>query len=60
MRDLRALYDKHFGDRRKERQLLSTGAFFTTVAAVRLITHTIRAERGPFKNITPVAATSTT
>jgi len=53
VRDLRALYHKHFGDRRKERQLFSTGAFFTTFAAVRGITHAIRAERGPFKNITP-------
>jgi hypothetical protein len=53
VRDLHALYYKHFGDRRKERQLFSTGAFFTTFAAVRGITHAIRAERGPFKNITP-------
>jgi hypothetical protein len=52
-RDLRALYQKHFKDRRKERQLLSTGAFFVTFVAVRGITHAIRAERGPFKNITP-------
>jgi hypothetical protein len=52
-RDLRALYYKHFGDRRKERQLFSTGAFFGTFATVRVITHAIRAERGPFKNITP-------
>ena len=52
-RDVRSLYHKHFGDRRKERQLFSTGAFFVTFAAVRGITHAIRAERGPFKNITP-------
>jgi hypothetical protein len=52
-RDLRLLYRKHFHDRRKERQLLSTGAFFVTFATVRGITHAIRAERGPFKNITP-------
>jgi hypothetical protein len=52
-RDLRALYYKHFGDRRKERQLFSTASFFTTFATVRVITHAIRAERGPFKNITP-------
>ena len=52
-RDLRALYEKHFGDRRKERQLFSSGAFFVTFAAVRAITHAIRAERGPFRNITP-------
>lgn len=50
---MRALYYKHFDDRRKERQLFSTGAFFTTFAAVRGITHAIRAEKGPFKNITP-------
>jgi hypothetical protein len=53
MRDVRALYYKHFGDRRKERQLFSTGAFFVTFATVRSITHAIRAERGPFRNITP-------
>ncbi len=52
-RDLRALYYKHFGDRRKERQLFSAGSFFVTFAAVRGITHAIRAERGPFRNITP-------
>ena len=50
---LRALYDKHFCDRRKERQLLSSSAFFLTFAAVRAITHAIRAERGPLRNITP-------
>jgi len=52
-RDLRSLYYKHFSDRRKERKLLSTGSFFVTFATVRGITHAIRAERGPFKNITP-------
>ena len=51
--DLRDLYYKHFGDRRRERQLFSTGSFFLTFAAVRGITHAIRAERGPFRNITP-------
>jgi hypothetical protein len=49
----RSLYGKHFDDRRKERRLLSAGSFFTTFGAVRLITHAIRAERGPFRNITP-------
>jgi hypothetical protein len=51
--EVRALYRKHFEDRRKERQLLSTSAFFVTFAGVRAITHAIRAERGPFRNITP-------
>jgi len=52
IKDLRALYYKHFGDHKKERQLFSTGAFFVTFASVRAITHAIRAERGPFKNLT--------
>ena len=52
-RDVRALYHKHFKDRRKERQMLSSASFFVTFAAVRAITHAIRAERGPFRNITP-------
>ena len=51
--DVRALYYKHFGEHRRERQLLSTSAFFVTFATVRAITHAIRAERGPFRNITP-------
>src|SRR5579875_169209 len=51
--DVRALYHKHFAERRKERQLFATGSFFLTFAAVRAITHAIRAERGPFRNITP-------
>jgi hypothetical protein len=50
-RDVRSLYYKYFEDRRKERQLFSTGAFFVTFATVRGITHAIRAERGPFKNV---------
>ena len=52
-RRVRRLYGKHFGEARKERRLLSTGSFFVTFAAVRAITHAIRAERGPFRNITP-------
>jgi hypothetical protein len=51
--DVRSLYYKHFGDRRRERQLFSTAGFFLTFATVRAITHAIRAERGPFRNITP-------
>jgi hypothetical protein len=51
--EIKDLYGKHFADRRKERRLLSTGSFFVTFATVRAITHAIRAERGPFRNITP-------
>jgi len=50
---VRALYRLHFSDRRKERQLLSTASFFVTFASVRAITHSIRAGRGPFRNVTP-------
>ena len=50
--DLKGLYNEHFAERKKERQLFSTAAFFLTFASVRAITHAIRAERGPFKNIT--------
>ncbi|HEV7942032.1 MAG TPA: hypothetical protein VGP17_04450 [Solirubrobacteraceae bacterium] len=52
-RDVHSLYHKHFDDRRKERQLFATGSFFSTFATVRAITHSIRAQRGPFRNITP-------
>jgi hypothetical protein len=51
--ELRDLYRTHFEDRRKERQLLSSVSFFLTFASVRGVTHAIRAERGPFRNITP-------
>jgi hypothetical protein len=50
---IKHIYRKHFSDRRKERRLLSTGSFFATFASARAITHAIRAERGPFRNITP-------
>ena len=50
--ELSALYRKHFSDRRQERRLFSTGAFFVTFGATRAVTHAIRAERGPFKNVT--------
>jgi hypothetical protein len=52
-RDVKSLYLKHFSEERQERKLLSTLGFFTTFALVRAITHSIRAGRGPFKNITP-------
>ena len=52
-RDLHALYYKHFGERRKERQLFATSSFFMTFVTVRAITHAIRDGRGPFRNITP-------
>jgi hypothetical protein len=52
IREVRRLYHRHFGDARKERQLVSAASFFSAFAAVRGITHAIRAEVGPFHNIT--------
>lgn len=51
IREVRRLYHKHFGDPRKERQLVSAASFFTAFATVRGITHSIRAGIGPFRNI---------
>jgi len=46
-----ALYDIHFADIRRERAFLGSSSFFLTFAAVRAITHLIRAGRGPFHNV---------
>jgi hypothetical protein len=48
---LRHAYHDHFGAHRRERQFLSTSAFFTTFAITRAITHAIKAGKGPFHNI---------
>jgi hypothetical protein len=53
VRHVPALYRRHFADCRRERQFLSSTSFFVTFATVRVITHSIRAGRGPFGNITP-------
>lgn len=45
------LYREHFGDRHRERQLMASIAFFLAFAVVRLLTHSIRAGRGPFHDI---------
>ena len=49
---LRAAYRRHCGTARSERALLSAIGFTTTFATARVITHAIRANVGPFKNIT--------
>lgn len=52
--DLAAIYHKHYSTpARKERMFLSTLGFFNTFAATRAVTHAIRANIGPFRNITP-------
>jgi hypothetical protein len=48
---LHELYGEYFVNRHRERQLVATVAFFLTFAIVRLLTHSIRAGRGPFHNV---------
>lgn len=50
---LGALYRKHLSNPRQERLFLGNAGFFTAFVAVRGITHSIRAGRGPFRNVTP-------
>jgi hypothetical protein len=52
-RVLGALYRKHLTDPRQERLFLGNIGFVTTFTSVRVITHAIRAGRGPFRNIEP-------
>lgn len=49
--DAVALYREHFHAARHERMFLASVAFFATFAAVRAITHLIRAGRGPFRDV---------
>lgn len=51
-RRLRELYREHLaGNPRRERLFLSSVAFFTGFAATRGITHAIRDQVGPFRNV---------
>ena len=52
-RELGVLYSKHFADACQERRFLSTLGFFTAFATARGVTHAIRANKGPFRNIDP-------
>jgi hypothetical protein len=52
LRELKRLYHFHFRDERRERLFLSSLAFFLTFGVIRLITHMIRANVGPFHNVT--------
>jgi hypothetical protein len=52
-RVLGALYRKYLSDPRQERLFLGNVGFLAAFATVRGITHSIRAGRGPFRNVTP-------
>ena len=52
MERLKQLYTFHFANERRERLFLASIGFGVTFALVRLITHLIRADVGPFHNVT--------
>jgi hypothetical protein len=48
---VRELYHEHFSERHRDRQLVAAISFYLTFATVRILTHSIRAGRGPFHNV---------
>ena len=50
---VRDAYRRSFASPKEERRLLSTTSFGATFATARVVTHAIRAGKGPFRNITP-------
>ena len=46
-----AIYNRHFQDSRRERLFVSSASFLITWAAVRGLVHLIRANIGPFHNV---------
>jgi hypothetical protein len=51
--EVRATYEGSFTSGTEERRLIGAVSFAVTFGVVRLITHAIRAGRGPFRNVTP-------
>jgi hypothetical protein len=50
-RRVREIYRAQFARRHRERQLVAAISFYLTFAIVRVLTHAIRAGRGPFHNV---------
>jgi hypothetical protein len=48
---LTGLWGRHFSDPRRERAFLSAVGFNVAFASCRVVTHSIRAGRGPFRNM---------
>lgn len=48
---LRDAYRRHFADHRRERAFLHAVGFSAGFAGCRIVTHAIRAQRGPFRNM---------
>lgn len=51
LRRVHEIYSTHFASAHRERQLMAALAFYITFAVVRILTHAIRAGRGPFHNL---------
>ncbi len=49
--DLRDSYRRHFANPRRERAFLSAAGFTAAFATCRIVTHSIRAGIGPFRNM---------
>jgi hypothetical protein len=45
------IYRQHFAQPHRERQLMASIGFYLAFAVVRILTHSIRAGRGPFHNV---------
>jgi len=50
---VRDAYRRSFASPKEERRLIGATSFGATFATARLVTHAIRAGKGPFRNITP-------
>ncbi len=50
-RRVREIYHEHFAQAHRERQFLAALGFYLTFAVVRVLTHSIRAGRGPFHDV---------
>ena len=50
-RRVHEIYRQHYEERHRERQLVAALGFYLAFACVRLLTHAIRAGRGPFHNV---------
>jgi hypothetical protein len=50
-RPAQGFWDRHFSNPREERAFLSAVGFTTAFATCRAITHSIKAEIGPFRNV---------
>jgi hypothetical protein len=48
---LRQIYREHLGETRRERLLIAWVSFYFAFAVVRVLTHLIRAGRGPFHDV---------